>query len=176
MINKIGKITSAKLIYGKIEPYPLENIKDKYKLPHFEWLPHPLAVIIDLFKDQNFKISLDEKRSIYKKKLYQNLKVFLSGKKINIEINFSNNLKNKKRNVEIFGAKGDLLYKGYNKKKIFLKKNEKKYYLNSKGINPIKNLLNKFKSEYKSKKFSDDKELIFSTTKYLFKISNCLKI
>ena len=176
MINKIEKINSAKLIYGKIEPYPIGNIKDKYKLPHFEWLPHPLAIIMDLFKDQNFKISFEEKRSIYKKKLYQNLKVFLSGKKINIEINFSNNLKNKKRNVEIFGAKGSLLYKGYDKRKCFLKKNKKINYINSKEIDPIKNLLNKFKFEYKNKKFSDDKELIFSTTKYLFKISNCLKI
>ena len=176
MIYKIGKINSAKLTFGKIEPYPVKNIKDKYKLPHFEWLPHPLAIIINLFKDQNFKISLDEKRDIYKKKLYQNLKIFLLGKRINIEINFSNNLKNRKRNIEIFGVKGNLLYKGYNKKKCFLKKNKKINYINSKENNPIKNLLNKFKFKYRNKKYSDDKKLIFSTTKYLFKISNKLKI
>ncbi len=55
-----------KLIYGKIDPYKSKNITTKYKLPHFEWLPHPLAIIIDLFKDQNFKISCLEKRKLLK--------------------------------------------------------------------------------------------------------------
>ena len=176
IINKVGKIKSVKLVYGKIDPYLISNIKNKYKLPHFEWLPHPLAIIIDLFKDQNFEIKLNEKRKIYKKKLYQNLKILFTGKKINIEINFSNNFKNRKRNLEIFGTKGGLLYKGYNKKKCFFKKNKKINYINSSEIDPIKNLLNNFKFKYKNKKFSDDKELIFSTTKYLFEISNILKI
>ena len=49
-------------------------------------------------------------------------------------------------------------------------------YLKTVEIDPLKNLLNNFKIKYKNKKFSDDRELIFSTTKYLFKISNNLKI
>jgi len=49
-------------------------------------------------------------------------------------------------------------------------------YIHSSEIDPIKNLLNNFKLNYKNKKFSNDKELIFSTTKYLFMISNSLKI
>ena len=57
------------------------NIKNRYELPHFEWLPHPLAIILDLFKDQNFKIQLKEKRKIHKKKLYQNLKIFFLEKR-----------------------------------------------------------------------------------------------
>ena len=52
-IKKIGKIKSLKLIFGKIDPYPVKNITNKYKLPHFEWLPHPLAIMLDLIKDQN---------------------------------------------------------------------------------------------------------------------------
>ena len=131
---------------------------------------------IDLFKDKNFKIKLKKKKKIHKKKLYQNLKVFLIGKKINVEINFSNYLKNKKRNLEIFGTNGSLLYKGYDKKKCFFKKNRMLNYLKTVEIDPLKNLLKKIKIKYKNKKFSDDKELIFSTTKYLFEISNNLNI
>lgn len=175
-IKKIGKIKSVKLIFGRIDPYYVKNIKNRLKLPHFEWLPHPLAITLDLFKNQNFKIKLDEKRKIRKKKLYQNLKIFFSKKKINIEINFSNYFKKRKRNLEIIGTNGSLFYNGYNKKKCFFKKNKKKNYLNVVNIDPLKNLLNNFKKKYKNKKFSDDKELIFSTTKYLFKISNSLKI
>lgn len=176
IIDKIGKIRSVKLVYGKIDLYPVGDIKNRYKLPHFEWLPHPLAIILDLFKNQNFKIKLKEKRKIHKKKLYQNLKVFLVGRKINAEVNFSNYLKNKKRNLEIFGTNGSLLYKGYDKKKCFFKKNGMLNYLKTVEIDPLKNLLNNFKIKYKNKKFSDDRELIFSTTKYLFEISNNLKI
>ena len=176
IINKVGKIEYVKLIYGKVDLYPMKNIVNKYRLPHFEWLPHPLAVILDLFKDQNYKIQLNEKRKIYKKKLYQDLKIFFLGKKIKIEINFSNNLKNKKRNLEIFGTNGSLSYMGYNRKKCYFKKNNKINYLNSVEINPLKNLLNNFKIKYKNKEFSSDKEIIFSTTKYLFKISNSLKV
>ena len=175
-ISKIGKIKFVKLVYGKIDVYPVENIKNIYQLPHFEWLSHPLAIIIDLFKDQNFEVKVNENRKIYRKKLYQNLNILFLGKKINIEINFSNYFKNRKRNLEIFGTKGSLSYKGYNKKKCYLKKNNKINYINSSDINPIKNLLENFKSKFKSKKFSDDKKLILSTTNYLFEISSNLKI
>ena len=175
-IKKVGKIKYAKLIFGKIDPYNVKNIKNRYGLPHFEWLPHPLAITLDLFKDKNFEIKLDEKRKIHKKKLYQNLKIFLLQKKINIEINFSNYLKKRKRNLEIIGANGSLFYRGYDKKKIFFKKNKKKIYLNTVDIDPLKNLLKNFRNKYRNKKFTDDKELIFSTTNYLFKISNNLKI
>ena len=175
-IKKIGKIKSLKLIFGKIDPYPLKNITNKYKLPHFEWLPHPLAIMLDLIKDQNFKINLNEKRKIYKKKLYQDLEIFFSKNKINIEINFSNYFKKRKRNLEIHGTNGSLIYRGYDKKKCFFKKNNKISYLKTVKIDPLKNLLNSFKKKYKNQKFSDDKELIISTTKYLFKISNILKI
>ncbi len=175
-ISKIGKIKFVKLVYGKIDVYPVENIKNINQLPHFEWLSHPLAIIIDLFKDQNFEVKVNENRKIYRKKLYQNLNILFLGKKINIEINFSNYFKNRKRNLEIFGTKGSLSYKGYNKKKCYLKKNNKINYINSSDINPIKNLLENFKSKFKSKKFSDDKKLILSTTNYLFEISSNLKI
>lgn len=173
-IKHIGNIKNAKLVYGKIDPYKLKNITTKYKLPHFEWLPHPLAIIIDLFKDQNFKIKLFEKRKIIKKFVKQNLIIKLSKKDLNVEINFSNNFKNRKRNLEINGSNGKLLYKGYNKNKSFLVKNKKTSNLKAQDIDPIKNLLSNFKLKFKRKKFKDDKKLIYSSTKYLFEISNHL--
>ncbi len=173
-INQIGNIKNAKLIYGKVDPYKLKNITTRYKLPHFEWLPHPLAIIIDLFKDQNFKIELFEKRKIIKKFIKQNLIIKLLKKDLKIEIYFSNNFKKRKRNLEIDGSKGKLIYKGYNNKKCFLIKNKKTKYLKAKDINPIENLLRNFRLKFKRKKFKDDKKLIHSSTKYLFEISNLL--
>ena len=173
-IKEIGNIKNAKLVYGKIDPYKLKNITTRYKLPHFEWLPHPLAIIIDLFKDQNFKIKLFEKRKIIKKFVKQNLIIKLFKKDLNIKINFSNNLKIRKRNLAIYGSKGKLVYKGYDNKKCFYIKNEQTNYLKAKDIDPIENLLNNFQLKFKRKKFKDDKKLIYSSTKYLFEISNLL--
>ena len=73
---KLEKLNMQNLFLVKLIHLILKNIKNRYKLPHFEWLPHPLAIILDLFKNKNFKIKLDEKRKIHKKKLYQNLKLF----------------------------------------------------------------------------------------------------
>ncbi len=174
-LKKIGKIKSVKLVYGKIDPYPINSVNNEFNLPHFEWLPHPLAIIIDLFKDQNFTIKIIEKRKIVKKNLIQHLRLKFSGYNFKIEIYFSNNFRRKKRNLEINGTNKNLLYKGYNKKKLFIKKNKKISFIKTQDTDPIKNLLNIFKIKYK-KNISVDKKLILSSTKYLFKISNSIKI
>ena len=175
-INKIGKIKLVKLNYGKDDPYLLKNIKSKYNLPYFEWLPHPIAIIINLFKDQNYKIQLKERRKIVNKKLEQNLKVIFLGKNFPIEIKFSNCYKIKKRNIEIKGEKSDLIFRGYNKKKSYIKKNNKLFFLKTLEVDPIKNLLNCFLLKLNKNKFNDDRKSIISSTKYLFKISNSLNI
>ena len=175
-IDKIGKIKFVKLNYGKNDPYLLKNIKNKYNLPYFEWLPHPIAIIINLFKDQNYKIQLKEKRKIVNKRLEQNLKVLFLGKNFPIEINFSNYYKIKKRNLEIKGEKSDLIYKGYNKKKSFIKKKNRLFFLKTLEVDPISNLLNSFLLKLNKSKFNDDKKSIISSTKYLFKISNSLNV
>ncbi|MDB3964220.1 Gfo/Idh/MocA family oxidoreductase [Candidatus Pelagibacter sp.] len=175
-INKIGKIKFVKLNYGKNDPYLLKNIKNKYNLPYFEWLPHPIAIIINLFKDQNYKIQLKERRKIIDKRLEQNLKVIFLGKNFPIEINFSNCYKIKKRNLEIKGEKSDLIYKGYNKKKSYIRKNNKLFFLKTQEVDPIRNLLNCFLLKLNKSKFNDDRKSIISSTKYLFKISNYLNI
>lgn len=175
-LKEIGKIKSVKLIYGKIDPYAIDKVNNKLNLPHFEWLPHPLAIIIDLFKDQNYKLTTSEKRILTKKKLFQNLKIKFPNNKFDLEIIFSNNFRNKKRNLEIYGTKKNLFYKGYNKKKLSIQNSKKITFLKTQDTDPIKNLLFSFKLKYKNKKIVDDKKLILSTTKYLFKISESLKL
>lgn len=174
-IKNIGKIKSVKLFYGKIDPYPIMIKNNILKLPHFEWLPHPIAVIIDLFKDQNYKIKLSEKKNIYRNKLLQNLKVNLLGKKNNIVIYFSNNYRNKKRNLHIYGSRAELIYKGYSKNKLSIKRNKNTTFFKTQDTDPIKNILKSFKLKYAKKKYLDDKRLILTSTKYLFKISDHLK-
>ena len=106
----------------------------------------------------------------------QNLKVLFLGKNFPIEINFSNYYKIKKRNLEIKGEKSDLIYKGYNKKKSFIRKNNKLFFLKTLEVDPISNLLNSFLLKLNKSKFNDDKKSIISSTKYLFKISNSLNV
>ncbi len=176
--KKIGKIKYVQLYFGKKDHYSIKNINNKYNLPHFEWLPHPLAIIIDLFKDQNYKLNILEKRKTIKEKLLQNLKIILTGKNVNIEINFSNDYKKSRRDLIIFGSKLSLIYKGYNKKrKLYLKKNNKSLIVKSQDNEPIRNLLNSFITQYEQKKSNnDDKKIILSSSKYLFKITNNLNI
>lgn len=176
-LNKIGKINFVKLYFGKKDHYFIKNIINEYYLPHFEWLPHPLAIIIDLFKDQNYNLKISEKRKINKKKIIQNLQVMLKGKNVNIEINFSNDYKKSRRDIIISGSKSSIIYKGYNKRKLYLKKNDKSLFIKSDDIDPIKNLLNSFIIQYKEKKNNkDDKKIMLLSSKYLFKITKNLKI
>ena len=96
-------------------------------------------------------------------------------KKINIEINFSNYLKKRKRNLEIIGTNGSLFYRGYDKKKIFFKKNKKKNYLDTVDIDPLKNLLKNFRNKVLvipnslSKK---DCEISYQIYNYVFPLDN----
>lgn len=175
--DKIGKINFVKLYFGKKDHYFIKNIINNYDLPHFEWLPHPLAIIIDLFKDQNYKLNILEKRKTNQKKFLQNLKVIMKGKNANIEINFSNDYKKSRRDIMISGSKSSIIYKGYNKRKLYLKENNKSLFIKSEDTDPIKNLLNSFIIQYKKKKnYDDDKKIILSSSKYLFRITKNLKI
>ena len=125
-IKYIGKIKTINLYYGKNDLYYLNNISNTTDLPYFEWLPHPLAIIKDLFYKNNFKFKLKQKKIINKFIFKKKIKIIFFNKNIIINLFFSNYYKNPKRNINIVGTKGTLLYRGYNKKKLFLKKKNKK--------------------------------------------------
>ena len=171
-IKKIGKIKSVTLNYGKKDPYLIKNINQVSDLPFYEWLPHPLAVINDLFRNDKFQISIKEKKLKRGRFLFQNLQANLNTKKIYIKIYFSNNYKYKKRNLVISGSKGSLIFKGYNNKKAFHFKNNKKINISKKNDDPIANLLDNFNRKFSQKKSQDDRKIICKTTIQLFDILN----
>ncbi len=171
-IKKIGKIISVKLIYGKKDPYFLKSIKNSNDLPFFEWLPHPLSVITDLFKNMKFDLTIKEKKLKKNKYIFQNLEVIFFNKKFDLKVKFSNDYKHKKRNLDIIGSKGSLYYKGYNNNKVRLVTKYKSRNLIVKDDNPINNLLKKFINKYYKKSKIDDRKIINQTTGQLFYISN----
>ena len=174
-LNLVGKINYAKLVFGKVDNYNIKNITSKYKLPYFEWLPHPLAIINDLFKNTKFKIKVFERRQNINGSIIQNLKIKLKNNDLKIDILFSNNYKNRKRNIEIHGTVGKLIYKGYEREKIFLVNKNKKKHIKTDDVDPVKNILHNFKKNFKNLKIRDDKNLIFSSTKNLFEISDKIR-
>jgi len=175
-IKDIGKIKSVDLVYGKSDPYKLKEIKKTTDLPYFEWFPHPLAIIKDLFIKNNFKFELKEKRAIKNSFLKQDLKVYFYKNNLSIKLTFSNNYKNPKRNLTIYGTKGSLIYKGYQKKKLFLVKKNNRIYLPTNDVDPIKNLLHNFEIKFKQKNPKDDRNLMLATSKKLFQISDKIKL
>ena len=168
----IGKVKKVKLIYGKMDKY--SYLKNK-NLPHFEWLPHPIAIIQDLFKKEKFKIKILNYKKITKKFLIQNLNIIYKNNKKKIEIYFSNNLKIPKRNLRIYGQKGDLIYSGYSriKCKMIKKNNTKLIY--SKNLSPMTNLLDIFINKIKDRKIADDRKITIKVLNDLFKINKLIK-
>ena len=174
-IKKIGAIKSVIVKYGKKDPYLLKNIKETNDLPFYEWLPHPLAIINNFFKNLKFKIIVKNKQVGKGKFIIQNLKIVYAGKRFNIKIFFSNDYKKKKRNLKINGSRGFLIFNGYNNcKGYFLKKN-RKINLTVENDNPIQNLLEDFKIKLNQKYLQDDRKIICQTTNQLLDISNQIK-
>ena len=148
-INK-KKLKKIKMIYGK------KDKKQKATLPHLDWLPHPLSVIIYFFgKPNKFKI-LDYRRIIKNNLIKEDLKLAFDFEKNSVYLDFSNNISNPSKKI------------------FFIKKNKmKKIYdgYNKKNQRSIKHLLNKY---IKSNKINDVNSNI-ETYKLLFKISSKLK-
>ena len=159
----------------KFKKIILKNIKETNDLPFYEWLPHPLAIINNFFKNLKFKIIVKNKQVGKGKFIIQNLKIVYAGKRFNIKIFFSNDYKKKKRNLKINGSRGFLIFNGYNNcKGYFLKKN-RKINLTVENDNPIQNLLEDFKIKLNQKYLQDDRKIICQTTNQLLDISNQIK-
>ena len=174
-IKKIGNIRSIKLVYGKKDPYLTKNINTPNDLPFYDWLSHPLSIIYYIFKNKRFKLNVKSKQTQKGKFLIQNLEIILVNKKTSIKIYFSNNYKNKKRNLNINGSKGYLIFNGYSKKKAYFIKKNKKIDLTVENDNPIQNLLKNFENKFIKNSTMDDKEIICQTTNQLLNITNQIK-
>ena len=117
------------MIYGK------KDIKNSTKKPYFDWLPHPLALIVKYFGfPKKFKI-LNYSKVKKESGLFEELKIEFSFKKLKIYLMFSNYLKNKTKKIFIFKDVKKEIYDGYKKKyqrsiKLLLEKFYKKNTIN----------------------------------------------
>ena len=117
------------MIYGK------KDIKNSTKKPYFDWLPHPLALIVKYFGfPKKFKI-LNYSKTKKESGLFEELKIEFSFKRLQIYLMFSNFLKNKTKKIFIFKNVKKEIYDGYKKKnrrsiKLLLEKFYKKNKIN----------------------------------------------
>ena len=117
------------MIYGK------KDIKNSTKKPYFDWLPHPLALIVKYFGfPKKFKI-LNYSKTKKESGLFEELKIEFSFKRLQIYLMFSNFLKNKTKKIFIFKNIKKEIYDGYKKKnqrsiKLLLEKFHKKNKIN----------------------------------------------
>ena len=132
------------MVYGK------KDIKNSTKKPYFDWLPHPLALIVKYFGfPKKFKI-LNYSKIKKKSGFFEELKIEFSFKRLQIYLMFSNFLKNKTKKIFIFKNVKKEIYDGYKKK----------------NQRSIKLLLEKF---YKKNKINEI-SLFFKSYDLLFKI------
>ncbi len=117
------------MIYGK------KDMKNSTKKPYFDWLPHPLALIVKYFGfPKKFKI-LNYSKIKKKRGFFEELKIEFSFKRLKIYLMFSNFLKNKTKKIFIFKNVKKEIYDGYKKKnqqsiKLLLEKFYKKNKIN----------------------------------------------
>ena len=117
------------MVYGK------KDIKNSTKKPYFDWLPHPLALIVKYFGfPKKFKI-LNYSKIKKKSGFFEELKIEFSFKRLKIYLMFSNFLKNKTKKIYIFKNVKKEIYDGYKKKnqrsiKLLLEKFYKKNKIN----------------------------------------------
>ena len=147
--NNYKKLKKIEMIYGKKEGI------NSNKKPFFDWLPHPLALIIRYFGyPKKFKI-IKFLRKKSGSKILEELKIKFLFYDLKIFLIFSNFLKKRTKKIYIFKNNKKEIYDGYKKK----------------NRRTIKILLEKF---YKENKINE----IFSFYKVymlLFKIENKLK-
>ena len=139
-------------------------------MPAEDWLSHPLAIILALFKKiSNIRI-ISNKIIKKNKSFFQEVHIkFKTFQKINGEIIFSNAQKTKKRNFILYGEKGILNYDGYNKKNNFIMTN-KRIISKKKYISPMERILEILYLYSKKKKFYSNLGLSLEVGKILHRI------
>ncbi len=162
----IGKIKYIRADFGKFS----NQYKKKTLTPAEDWLPHPLAIILEIFKKiSNIKIT-SNKIIKKNKSFFQELHIkFKTFRKINGEIIFSNSCKTKKRNLILYGEKGILNYDGYNKKNNFIM-TDKRIFPKKKYISPMEKILEILYLYSKKKKFYSNLGLSLEVGKILHRI------
>jgi len=152
-IDNLSDCKKIEMFYGKKE------LVNSYKKPFFDWLPHPLSIIINFIGEpKKFKI-LKYTKKVTNNLVLEELKLIFYFSNFQIFLNFSNNLKSPSKKIILYKNNKNKIYDGY------AKKNQK----------TIKLLLDKF---YKINKINDINtnlkvyELLFKIKKQLQKKIN----
>jgi hypothetical protein len=152
-IDNLSDCKKIEMFYGKKE------LVNSYEEPFFDWLPHPLSIIINLIGVPiKFKI-LKYTKKVTNNLVLEELKLIFNFSNFQIFLNFSNDLKSPSKKIILHKNNKNKIYDGY------AKKNQK----------TIKLLLNKF---YKVNKINDINtnlkvyELLFKIKKQLQKKIN----
>ena len=152
-IDNLSDCKKIEMFYGKKE------LVNSYKKPFFDWLPHPLSIIINFIGEpKNFKI-LKYTKKVTNNLVLEELKLIFNFSKFQIFLNFSNDLKSPSKKIILYKNNKNKIYDGY------AKKNQK----------TIKLLLDKF---YRVNKINDINtnlkvyELLFKIKKQLQKKIN----
>ena len=147
--DNFKKLKKIEMIYGK------NDVTNTYNKPFFDWLPHPLALMIKYFGlPKKFNI-LKFSRNKKKDRILEDLKIEFLFNNLKIFIIFSNFLKKRTKKIFIFKNIKKEIYDGYKKK----------------NRRTIKILLEKF---YKKDKINEISS-VFKTYELLFKIDNKIK-
>ena len=145
---KFKNINKIKMIYGKNEKV------NSYKKPFIDWLPHPLALIINFFGlPKKFHI-IKYSKKIKKGLVTEKLELVFDLNYLRIFVEFANNLNVPTKKVIIYNKRKKEIYNGYNK-------------INQKTV---KLLLEKF---YRKNKINDISSNL-KVYELLFKIENHL--
>ena len=149
-IDNLNDCKKIEMFYGKKE------LVNSYKKPFFDWLPHPLSIIINFIGEpKKFKI-LKYTKKVTNNLVLEELKLIFNFSNFQIFLNFSNDLKSPSKKIILYKNNKNKIYNGY------AKKNQK----------TIKLLLDKF---YKVNKINDINanlkvyELLFKIKKQLQK-------
>ena len=159
--KSIGKIKYIDAKFGKYS----NKYRDKNLLPCYDWLPHPIAVIIRLFKKVTFNKIIKNEVKMRNKSIFQDLTIELKTQKnINIKIRYSNRYKKKIRNFRFYGDKGFINYDGYDYKNnfIFVKK---RINLKKPSKTPLENILSKLHFAVIQKRYFSDLKLALEVEK-----------
>ena len=127
--DNFKKLKKIEMVYGK------NDVTNTYNKPFFDWLPHPIALMVKYFGlPKKFNI-LKFSRNKEKDRILEDLKIEFLFKNLKIFIIFSNFLKKRTKKIFIFKNIKKEIYDGYKKKnrrtiKILLEKFYKKDKIN----------------------------------------------
>ena len=151
-MENLNDCKKIEMFYGKKE------LVNSYKKPFFDWLPHPLSIIINLIGEpKKFKI-IKYKKTVTNNLIIEKLKLIFNFNNFQIFLNFSNDLKSPSKKIIVYKNNKKKIYDGYAKKnqktiKLLLDK-----FYNVNKINDVNTNLKVYQLLFKIKKLLQKKQ------------------